>query len=392
MATAEALRTRSAAERVQDPPAAAGAALRQHILEAMARGAQRKDLETLLLKAGWPQDIVDEYLGQAEGITFTGPALIRLKGVTKRFGTNIVLDHIDLEIPPGELFGIIGLSGVGKTTLLNVMVGFLEPDAGDVALQSPDTGEVSVFKRHDLVKTMFGFAAQIPSFYGKLTVRENIEHFGALYNLSPTQRITRCDQLLQLVGLENAQHTLASNLSGGMQKRLDIACALVHQPAVLILDEPTADLDPIIRTQIWDLLKQINAQGTTVIVASHVVSELEQYCTKIAILRNQRITEVGTTAQLRDIYSTKYEIFLKTARKDYRKLRAFCNKKRTLFSRITVKDDSFVVQTGQPREALQQLLAFLTKAKEPVTHVHLDRPSIAEVFESLVRNETHPLH
>jgi ABC-2 type transport system ATP-binding protein len=368
-------------------------ALREHIMQAIARGAQRKDLEKLLVSAGWPKELVDEYLGEAqEAIAPQSPALVRMKDVTKRFGANTVLDHVSLEITPGSLFGIIGLSGVGKTTLLNVMVGFIEPDEGDVLLQLSPTEEVSVFKRHDIVKRMFGFAAQVPSFYGKLSVRENIEHFAALYNLSPAECISKCDSLLRLVGLEKAQHTLAQNLSGGMQKRLDIACAIVHAPAILILDEPTADLDQIIRSQIWDLLKQINKQGTTVIVASHVVSELEQYCSKIAILRSQKITEVGTTAQLRDIYSKHYEVFLKTAKKEYSKLRSFCNKKRSLYTKMSEKDDYFVAQTAHPREALQQLLNFIAKGKDPVVHVHVDRPSIAEVFESLVKNDTHPLH
>ena len=369
-------------------------ALREHIHQALARGAKRADLQKLLLTAGWPKEMVSDYLGEAQDTVApsVAPGLIRLKGVTKRFGDNTVLDHVDLEIPPGELFGIIGLSGVGKTTLLNVMVGFLDTTAGDVVLQLADGTQVSVYKQRELVKTMFGFAAQTPSFYGRLTVRENVEHFAALYNIPPVERISRCDKLLKLVGLEQSQHTLAQNLSGGMQKRLDIACAIVHQPAILILDEPTADLDSVIRVQIWDLLNEIHAQGTTVIVASHVVSELEQHCGKIAILRDQKITEVGTTAQLRDIYSTNYELFLGTARKDYAKLRSFCAKKPALYSNASVKDGLFIVQTSKPREALAQALQFLSKSKEQITHARADRPSIAQVFESLVKHETHPLH
>ncbi len=359
-------------------------AMRRHIADALSRGTPAKEIEKRLLAAGWPGEIVQEYLESAEEAK-PGPALVRMKGVSKRFGDNVVLDRVDIEVVPGELFGIIGLSGVGKTTLLNVMVGFLEPDAGDVVLQSPDKAEVSVFKSRDVVKRMFGFAAQAPSFYGMLTVRENIEHFGALYNLPPAECISRCDRLLELVGLKDAEHTLSQNLSGGMQKRLDIACALVHEPAILILDEPTADLDPIIRTQIWSLITQINRQGTTVIVASHVVSELEQYCGRIGILRDRRMVEVGTTSQLRDIYSTKYEVFLQTAGRDYAGLRAFCAKKRSLYSKVSERDGLFVVQTTHPREAVQQLLAFSAKREDALTQLRVDRPSIAEVFESLVR-------
>ncbi|MEM4239648.1 MAG: ABC transporter ATP-binding protein [Candidatus Woesearchaeota archaeon] len=368
-------------------------ALREHIMEAIARGAQRKDLEKLLVAAGWPKEAVEEYLGEAQAAVMPkGPALVRMRGVTKRFGENLVLDHIDLEIPPGELFGIIGLSGVGKTTLLNTLVGFIEPDEGEVSLQLPDKTEVPVLKAKEIAKRMFGFAAQVPSFYGKLTVRENIEHFASLYNIPPGERISKCDSLLKLVGLWNAQHTLSQNLSGGMQKRLDIACAIVHDPSILILDEPTADLDPIIRNQIWDLISRINKEGTTIIVASHVVSELEKYCSRIAILRNQKITEEGTTTQLRDIYSKRYVIFIGTAQGEYSPLKAFCSKKRMLYSDAAEKEGYFVVQTSQPREALKELLSFLAKSKIAVTYVNVDRPSIAEVFESLVKDGTHPLH
>mgnify|MGYP000706050302 CR=1 FL=1 len=370
----------------------AAGALREHIMQAIARGAQRKDIEQLLVSAGWPREIVKEYISEAEEIIPTEPAFIRLRDVTKRFGNNVVLDHVNLEIPPGELFGIIGLSGVGKTTLLNTIVGFIEPDEGDVVLQLSDNREISVHRAKHIVKNMFGFAAQVPSFYEKLTVRENIEHFAALYNIPQVERISKCDRLLKLVGLENAQHTLAQNLSGGMQKRLDIACAIVHEPSVLILDEPTADLDPIIRDQIWALIRQINQGGTTVIVASHVVSELEQYCSRIAILRNQRITEVGTTSELRDIYSRKYEIFLKTAQKEYSRIKAFCNKNRTLYSALTEKDNCFVAETFKPHEALKHLIAFLVKSRINVISMRVERPSIAEVFASLVKNGTNPIH
>lgn len=365
----------------------AGSVFHQHIIDALARGVRRDELESLLLRAGWPREVVAECLGRVQ----SAPALIRLKGVIKRFNGTVVLSGVDIEIPPGELFGIIGLSGAGKTTLLNVMVGFIEPDAGDVLLQLPGGADVSIFRNRDVVKRMFGFAAQIPSFYGKLTVRENIEHFAALYNIPFSERVRRCGRLLRLVGLEQAQHTLAQNLSGGMQKRLDIACALVHEPAILILDEPTADLDQIIRNQLWDLIRTINRRGTTVIVASHVVSELEQNCSRIAILHNGRISEVGTPLQLRDIYSKMYEVSVRTASKNYSSLKAFCAKNPAICSRFWEKGGAFTVQSMRPQEALVGLLQAVVQNKDVVVGVSLDRPSVAEVFESLVKNEEHQL-
>lgn len=362
------------------------AALEKYVHHAIARGVSRKKLEKDLVAAGWPQELIQEYTRDAEQ-NHPGPALIGIRDITKRFGNNFVIDRISLEIRPGELFGIIGLSGSGKTTLLNVIVGFLEPETGDVVLRLSNGKEASVFKRPDMVKNMFGFAAQTPSFYNKLTVRENIEHFAALYNLPPAKRITRCSSLIKLVGLEEAMNTPAQNLSGGMQKRLDIACSLVHEPDILILDEPTADLDPLSRVHVWKLIRQINKQGTTVIVASHFVSELENNCNRIAILRDHRITEIGTPQELRNIYSTNYEIFLETKNKDYESLKRALSKGKSkkLFSNISRKGKRLVLQTSSPSTALSAVINTVKKNKDSILHIRMARPSISEVFASLVK-------
>ncbi|MBW3022521.1 ABC transporter ATP-binding protein [Candidatus Woesearchaeota archaeon] len=236
-----------------------------------------------------------------------GPALLKIANLTKSYGNKLVLNNVTMDIDDGEIIGIIGMSGAGKTTLLECMVGFTRPEQGDVLMGTKSSfGEsfVSTSKQKEFRK-YFGFAAQFPSFYNQLTIRENLEYFGALYGLSKSTIKNNSEILINLVGLQGEGDTVAGTLSGGMQKRLDVACALIHGPKILILDEPTADLDPISRKHMVDLIRRINSQGTTVIVASHLFDEIEQMCKKISILHSHSIKAVGTAHELKHHYRAK---------------------------------------------------------------------------------------
>ena len=231
--------------------------------------------------------------------------LLKVANLTKSYGSKLVLNNINLDISEGEIIGIIGKSGAGKTTLLDCIVGFTMPDQGDVLISSKNDsfGEsfVSTKKQKDL-KRFFGFAAQFPSFYNQLTVRENLDYFGSLYGLSREKIKNNSEIVINLVGLAGEGDTIAGNLSGGMQKRLDIACALIHGPRILILDEPTADLDPISRKQMNDVIRKINQNGTTIIIASHILQEMEHLCRKISILDNHQMQVTDTPDSLRRKY------------------------------------------------------------------------------------------
>ena len=166
-----------------------------------------------------------------------------------------------------------------------------------------------------------------------------------------------------------------------IKKRLDIACALIHDPQILILDEPTADLDPVMRKQLWQLIKEINNKGTTIILASHFLAEIELLCHRIAILQNKKILELGTAKELRDLYSKNYEIYIQTATKDYRELIELL-KQNELVVNIKKDDDELVIQTTQP----QKLLPILAKqlANEQIQTLHITRPTLGNVFEKAV--------
>ncbi|PLW80612.1 hypothetical protein C0585_01685 [Candidatus Woesearchaeota archaeon] len=317
--------------------------------------------------------------------------IIRLKDIVKQYGNNLVLDHINLDIFSGEIFGIIGASGSGKTTLLSTLIGFLKTDSGDVLFKQEhlldfyDSTEPfrSVFKKQNDVKRIFGFASQDPSFYSKLTVAENLDYFGTLYGLSKIDRQTNSKTLINLMGLTSAKDSLAENLSGGMQKRLDIACALVHDPKVLILDEPTADLDPFLRKHFWKLIKKINKKGTTIILASHNLAELEVLCNRVGILHQSKVASVGTPDQLKDQYSKDEEIHLETFPGNYDVIKDSIKHKN--ITKMENKGTELVIYTSQAEQVLHEILHIIEKNKESLIDVRLSKPSLDEVFLSLAK-------
>ncbi len=225
---------------------------------------------------------------------------IEVQNITKRFGKRVILENISCDIPHGEIFGIIGTNGSGKTTLLKVLIGFYEPDKGSVLFQSRN-----VIKDLETVKKLFGFATQENCFYGQLTVHENLEYFGSLYKLPKDIINKNTEEIINLVKLKDAENVIGDHLSTGMQRRLDIAISLMHNPQVLILDEPTEDLDPLLRKEILNLIKEINKKGKTIVLTSHLLQEVETICDQIAILHNKKIADSGTLAQLKSRYKKK---------------------------------------------------------------------------------------
>src|SRR3989344_460042 len=253
---------------------------------------------------------------------------IQLKDVVKRFKKNLVLDGINLNITEGNITGIIGASGEGKTTILKLLVGFYKPTKGKILYLKRDvhTDFKNIYKK-------FGFSTEDGSFYENLTVRENLFHFGRLYKMRERDVKSRTRDLLRFVDLEKAEKTRAKNLSVGMKKRLDLACSMMHNPEVLILDEPTADLYPLLRRQILSLILDIRKRGTTVVLTTQLLEEMDLICDNVAILFNRKIIEQGNPDRIKDKYNATSlndvfgKIFMKSSKyKNIGKLREELNK------------------------------------------------------------------
>src|SRR3989344_265066 len=283
---------------------------------------------------------------------------IELRGVTKEFGKNIILDKVDLKIPPRKIFGIIGESGSGKTTLLKTLIGYWKPDDGDIFYDGRD-----LKKDLKYIKQVVGFATQDNCVYPKLTVRENLEYFGAMCNVPNSTLQRNIDKILDLVELKNADNKLAEELSGGMQRRLDIACALMHNPKILILDEPTEDLDPLLRRDIVELIKKINENDTT-------------------IIHDGRILEYGPTDELKDRYSKNEEVHVITRGKKYKEIVRKLGKNN--IERAIVEGNTLVLQSKNAEALLPHVLRAVEDT-DKLIEVDLKKPTLTEVFESLVR-------
>ncbi|NJL43965.1 MAG: ABC transporter ATP-binding protein [Nitrosarchaeum sp.] len=315
-----------------------------------------------------------------------GDAVFRVKKVSKFFRHHQVLRKVNFDIQRGEILGLIGSSGSGKTTLLNVLVGFLAPEEGAVDFRCSVGGKEAYLDVHQhptVLKELCGFASQDPSFYPQLTVRENIEYFGSLYSLGSQALRANTQTLLHLMDLSKAQNLLASNISGGMERRLDIACALVHNPDVLILDEPTADLDPVLREHIWEIVRKVNAKGTTVILASHHLEELEDFCSRILILRQGKILDLDTPLNLKAKYQRHQEIHLETYPGNYEKLIPGIKGKE--ITKVEQRGSTLIIHTDQPQRVMQEVLELVGKHKEVLVDLRLWKPSLDDVFLQLYR-------
>ncbi len=225
---------------------------------------------------------------------------IVFEDISKSFNSKKVITRLTLSIYHNELFGIIGRSGAGKSTLLKLLIGFYSVDSGKILFQGRDISYNAAF-----IKQLVGFCGQENSFYPELTVLENLYYYGRLYCLDNKELFKREQELLGIVGLLHNKHTVASNLSGGMKRRLDFAISLVHQPPLLILDEPTTGLDPITERTIWDLIKDLTYNGISVIVISHMLEYVEKYCDTVGFLANGRILLTAAPYNLRKKYSHK---------------------------------------------------------------------------------------
>lgn len=210
---------------------------------------------------------------------------IRTRGLTKRFGRVTAVDGLDLTVTRGEIYGLIGPNGSGKTTTMRLLCGILRPDAGDIELFGLHVPNFSLLHR-------IGYMPQENAVYPDLSVYENLCFFGRLQRLSRREIQGRADDILRIVHLEGKRHALARDLSGGMQRRLSLAVAMIHKPDLLLLDEPTAGVDPDLRAFFWNHFKQMAQMGETILISTHYLEEASR-CTRVGLMRQGRLIEEG---------------------------------------------------------------------------------------------------
>jgi ABC-2 type transport system ATP-binding protein len=218
---------------------------------------------------------------------------VETRGLTRRFGKVVAVDHLDLHVRRGELYGFLGPNGAGKSTTLRMLCGILEPSDGDGWVLGFD-----LRREPERVKSAIGYMSQRFSLYDDLTVSENLPFYARVYEVPRATRATRITQMMRLADLVGRERQLAGELSGGYRQRLALSCALVHQPRLIFLDEPTAGVDPVSRRTFWALIRHLADQGTTIVVTTHYMDEAE-LCDTLGFIYQGRLIAQGPPARIK---------------------------------------------------------------------------------------------
>ena len=222
---------------------------------------------------------------------------IVVSDLTRRFGAFVAVDHLTFDVRQGEIFGFLGSNGAGKSTTIRMLCGLLRPTSGTASV-----GGVDVSRDPEGVKRGIGYMSQRFSLYERLTVDENIRFFAGIYGLDRARLERRRGFVLEMAGLEGRERTRASDLAGGWRQRLALGCAILHDPKIVFLDEPTGGVDPLSRRRFWNLIDQLSASGVTVLVTTHYLDEAE-HCHRIAIIHAGRLAALGSTDELKHLFA-----------------------------------------------------------------------------------------
>lgn len=235
---------------------------------------------------------------------------ITAKGLTKKFGDFTAVDHISFEVAQGEIFGFLGANGAGKTTAIRMLTGLSRPSGGEATVAGFD-----VYRKAEKIKRHIGYMSQKFSLYEDLTVKENIELYGGIYGLRGKVIRQKQTELIETLELEEVSNTLVKSIPLGWKQKLAFSVAIMHEPKIIFLDEPTGGVDPITRRQFWEMIYQAADRGMTVFVTTHYMDEAE-YCNRVSIMVDGRIDALGTPGELKAQYhvQTMNEVFLKLAR------------------------------------------------------------------------------
>ena len=230
--------------------------------------------------------------------------MLRIEKINKRYGDRLVLQDLNFSIAEGEVYGLLGPNGAGKTTTINIICDLLKADSGTIYIEDQSVCQAT--------KKLIGIAPQENLLYQSLTCRENLDFFARIYGLSKSKRVEQVSHCLEAVNLVERANSPVETLSGGMQRRLSVAIALVHQPKLVILDEPTTGLDIEARYELWELIRQLKSQGITTLLTTHLLEEAERLCQRIGILKEGKLLAEGTLTELQQLIPAQEIVMVQT--------------------------------------------------------------------------------
>lgn len=306
--------------------------------------------------------------------------IVKIENLVKRYGNLVALDHLNLEIEEGEIYGLLGPNGSGKTTAINCMLALLKYDKGDIQIfgkeMTPDNYEA---------KQQIGIVLQNVAVFDELTVYENIDYFCGLYVKDRKRRKELVKEAITFVGLEDYLKMRPKKLSGGLLRRLNIACGIAHKPRLIIMDEPTVAVDPQSRNRILEGIIELNRQGSTIIYTSHYMEEVEQICTRINILDHGRSIAVGTKEELKEMIKTGETITVEAVPLNEKQLD--CIRELPHVFEVMYEDLVLKVKCTGAKHNLIRVLNYLQEEDVSFGKVFSELPTLNDVFLELTGKE-----
>lgn len=306
--------------------------------------------------------------------------VIKVKNLVKRYNDLIALDHFNLEVKEGEVFGLLGPNGSGKTTAINCILSLLKYDKGTIEIydkaMSPDAYDI---------KRNIGIIMQNVAVFEELTVFENIDYFCGMYISNKKQRRELVEEAIDFVGLKDFRKFYPKKLSGGLLRRLNIACGIAHKPKLIILDEPTVAVDPQSRNNILEGIQRLNKEGATIVYTSHYMEEVEEICTRIAIMDKGKIIATGTNEELKGMINSGEKLTVEIFKIDNSILEGVRNLPNIISAEYN--DNLLVAKSSRGKNNLIALLDYLKSKNIAIGKIYSEPPTLNDVFLEITGKE-----
>lgn len=302
--------------------------------------------------------------------------IVQIKNLIKRYEEFLAIDDLNLEISEGEIFGLLGPNGAGKTTIINCIVGLSEIDSGEIMVFDKN------IKEHEIsIKKYIGIVPQSISLYYDLSAYDNLLYFGGLYGLKRKLVREYAEEALNFVGLWEKKNEYPKNFSGGMQRRLNIACGILHHPKLIIMDEPTVGIDPQSRNYILNSIEKLRDNGATIIYTSHYMEEIEHICTDIAILDNGRIIARGDKNQLKNLVAEDEKVKVQLSSLNY----TIVDKIKKIYGVIecSISENYIEVISDKKSKNLGKIIDLIVNSGNEIVDIIIEKPTLETVFLTL---------
>ncbi|MEW9077204.1 ABC transporter ATP-binding protein [Terrisporobacter glycolicus] len=299
--------------------------------------------------------------------------VIKVKNLVKRYDDLLALDHLNLEVKEGEVFGLLGPNGSGKSTAINCILSLLEYDKGDIEIY----GKTMSPEAYD-IKRNIGVIMQNVAVFEELTVYENIDYFCGLYISDKNLRKIYVEDAIEFVGLDEYKKFYPKKLSGGLLRRLNIACGIAHKPKLIILDEPTVAVDPQSRNNILEGIQKLNKEGATIVYTSHYMEEVEQICTNISIMDKGKVIATGSSEELKGMINCGETITVETFKIEEEVIKGLRELPNITY--VKYKDNYLVVKSSKGKNNLSIVIDYLRKNKVQIGKIYSEPPTLNDVF------------